>query len=120
MDAANCEQACSLVSKSYVSQGQQALARRHRLVKTLLSSRRLPDHGWDEPTIEMFVQVRAARAGWWEGSGRHARGCISVVCMCLPSMCTHALEGACCWPAVDVQQHMGPDQYQGVRQMQVL
>ena len=57
MDTANCEQACSLVSKSYISQGQQALAKRHRLIKTLLSSRRLPEQGWDEPTIEMFVQV---------------------------------------------------------------
>ncbi|KAF5830836.1 selenocysteine synthase [Dunaliella salina] len=56
MDAANCEQACSLVSKSYISQGQQALAKRHRLIKTLLSSRRLPEQGWDEPTIEAFVQ----------------------------------------------------------------
>ena len=57
MDTANCEQACSLVSKSYISQGQQALAKRHRLIKTLLSSRRFPEQGWDEPTIEMFVQV---------------------------------------------------------------
>lgn len=57
MDAANCEQAFGLVSKSYIKQGQQALARRHRLIKTLLSSRRLPEQGWDEPTIEAFVQV---------------------------------------------------------------
>lgn len=57
MNAANCEQACGLVSKSYISQGQQALARRQRLIKALLSSRRLPEEGWDEPTIEAFVQV---------------------------------------------------------------
>ncbi len=39
----------------------QALAKRHRLVKALLSSRRLPDKGWDEGTIEMLIRVRRFR-----------------------------------------------------------
>ena len=57
MDAANCALATGLVSKSYVSQGQQALAQRQRRVKALLSSRRLPEDGWDDATIEAFLQV---------------------------------------------------------------
>ena len=40
MNKDNCELACGLVSRSYISQGQQAIARRQKLVKTLLSSRR--------------------------------------------------------------------------------
>jgi hypothetical protein len=39
-------------------QGSEALARRHNTVRTLLSNRRLPTAGWDDATIEMFVQVR--------------------------------------------------------------
>jgi len=73
MDAGNCEQACGLVSRSYINQGQQALARRHRLIKALLSSRRLPEQGWDEPTIEAFVQV-----------------CVCVVCVCVLCVCVSA------------------------------
>ncbi len=41
----------------YHSQGEQALARRQRLVKALLSSRQLPAAGWDEGSIEMLVRV---------------------------------------------------------------
>lgn len=61
MDADNCAVALSLVSRSYIQQGQQALAARRKRIKALLSSRRLPDKGWDEATIEMLVQVRAGR-----------------------------------------------------------
>mmetsp|Transcript_27569 Transcript_27569/g.70228 ORF Transcript_27569/g.70228 Transcript_27569/m.70228 type:complete len:506 (-) Transcript_27569:1835-3352(-) len=56
MDEANSALACSLVSRSYIAQGMQALGGRHKAVKALLSSRRLPDKGWDEATIEMFIQ----------------------------------------------------------------
>ena len=41
-------------------QGSEALARRHNMVRTLLSNRRLPTAGWDDATIEMFLQVRTA------------------------------------------------------------
>lgn len=58
MDADNCAVACSLVSKTYVQQGSQALAARRRLIKTLLSQRRLPEQGWDDATIEMLLQAR--------------------------------------------------------------
>ena len=57
MDAENCKLACGLVSRAYIDQGSQALAKRHRLVKALLSQRRLPADGWDDATIEMFIQV---------------------------------------------------------------
>ncbi len=40
------------------AQGGQALAARHKQVKALLSNRRLPEQGWDDATIQMFVQVR--------------------------------------------------------------
>ena len=60
MDQDNCSLAASLVSASYVSQGAQALAKRDKLVKTLLSQRKLPDAGWDEATILKFIQVPSA------------------------------------------------------------
>jgi O-phospho-L-seryl-tRNASec:L-selenocysteinyl-tRNA synthase len=57
MDADNLRLASSLVSASYVSQGGAALAARRKLLKGLLSNRRLPQTGWDEATIEMLLQV---------------------------------------------------------------
>ena len=45
-----------LVSKTYINQGSQAISRRHKLIKTLLSQRKLPEHGWDDATIEMLLQ----------------------------------------------------------------
>lgn len=57
MDAANSELACGLVSTSYIQQGAQALQRRYRLVKALLSQRKLPVEGWDDATIELFINV---------------------------------------------------------------
>ncbi|GMH40742.1 hypothetical protein BSKO_08646 [Bryopsis sp. KO-2023] len=56
MNSDNCDIACQLVSKSYVAQGSQALARRQRKIKTLLSERKIPAEGWDDVTIETFVQ----------------------------------------------------------------
>ena len=64
MNPDNCELACGLVSRSYISQGQQALSKRERLVKALLSSRKMPERGWDEATIEQFVAVGPKR---WVG-----------------------------------------------------
>jgi O-phospho-L-seryl-tRNASec:L-selenocysteinyl-tRNA synthase len=57
MDADNLQLASGLVSASYVSQGGAALAARRKLIKGLLSNRRLPQTGWDEATIEMLLQV---------------------------------------------------------------
>jgi hypothetical protein len=57
MDADNCALACGFVSKSYINQGAQALNARKRQIKALLSSRRLPEQGWDDASIEMLLQV---------------------------------------------------------------
>ena len=58
MNAANCSLAKGLVSSTYIQQGEQALAVRTNLVKTLLSQRRLPEQGWDDAIIETFLQAR--------------------------------------------------------------
>lgn len=57
MNAENIALASELVSKSYMDLGAQALAKREKLIKTLLSQRRLPKLGWDEATIEIFIRV---------------------------------------------------------------
>ena len=62
MNAENCELAQAFVSKSYVEQGSQALAKRQKLIKALLSQRRLPPTGWDDATIQMFLQARTGSA----------------------------------------------------------
>eukprot|EP00887_Chlorella_sp_A99_P001435 scaffold8.g1435.t1 len=59
MDTQNSELACGLVNRTYISQGSEALTRRRRLVKALLSQRKLPPVGWDDATIEMLVQDAA-------------------------------------------------------------
>ncbi len=58
MNADNCALARGLVSPGYIAQGAEALAKRQKLIKTLLSQRRLPQDGWDDATIELFIQVR--------------------------------------------------------------
>lgn len=57
MDADNLALASQLVSSSYVLQGGAALAARRKMIKSLLSNKRLPKTGWDEATIEMLIQV---------------------------------------------------------------
>ena len=58
MDPRNCALASGLVSANYIQQGQQALAARANLIKSLLSQRKLPFNGWDDATIEMLIQVK--------------------------------------------------------------
>ena len=58
MDSLNADLACGLVSRTYIQQGAQALAHRRRLVKAVLSNRKLPQEGWDDATVEMLIQVR--------------------------------------------------------------
>ncbi len=57
MDEANLKLASQLVSKSYIDQGSDALRTRRKLISTLLSQRRLPEEGWDEETIELFIKA---------------------------------------------------------------
>jgi O-phospho-L-seryl-tRNASec:L-selenocysteinyl-tRNA synthase len=46
---------CNLVNESYVQQGLDALKAQQNLMKSLLSERKLPLHGWDEPAIEYVL-----------------------------------------------------------------
>lgn len=57
MDEANLKLASQLISRTYVDQGRDALRTRQKLIKTVLSQRRLPAEGWDEETIELFIKV---------------------------------------------------------------
>ena len=61
MNAENCQLAKAFVSASYVEQGSQALCKRQKLIKALLSQRRLPPVGWDDATIQLFLQVPVRR-----------------------------------------------------------
>jgi O-phospho-L-seryl-tRNASec:L-selenocysteinyl-tRNA synthase len=46
----------NLISANYVRQAQQSVQKTQRLFKTLLSQRALPDKGWSDQTIEIFLQ----------------------------------------------------------------
>lgn len=63
MDSDNCKIACQLISQTYINQGSQALTRRRKLIKTLLSQRRMPATGWDDASIELFLQEVALMDG---------------------------------------------------------
>lgn len=52
--------ASNFVLKSYVDQAQAARRTRERLIESLLSQRRLPNEGWDEVTVELFLRELAA------------------------------------------------------------
>ncbi len=58
MDQQNVTLASGLVSSNYIQQGADALCTRRKLIKTLLSQRSLPKHGWDEDTVELFIKAR--------------------------------------------------------------
>ncbi|KAK9851883.1 hypothetical protein WJX84_004792 [Apatococcus fuscideae] len=49
-----------MISSGYLQQGQQAIQRRKKQFRSLLSERRLPTSGWDDQSIEMFLQEVAA------------------------------------------------------------
>lgn len=50
------ELAASLgISKTYLAQGSDSLRARTNLIKTLISERRLPMHGWNDQSIEYFL-----------------------------------------------------------------
>lgn len=57
MDKDNLKLAGALVSPSYLQVGSQSLARRRKLIKALLSNRKLPKAGWDADTIELFIKA---------------------------------------------------------------
>jgi O-phospho-L-seryl-tRNASec:L-selenocysteinyl-tRNA synthase len=45
-----------LIPTTYVQQGLQNIKAREKLFQELLQKQRLPHHGWDEQTIESFIQ----------------------------------------------------------------
>jgi O-phospho-L-seryl-tRNASec:L-selenocysteinyl-tRNA synthase len=49
----------SIVNKNYVHQGIEGISSREKLLKTLLSERRIPMQGWDSITIEYVIQQLA-------------------------------------------------------------
>lgn len=55
MDKRNLEMAASLVDPTYISQGEQSLRQRSKLLRTMLSSRSLPEEGWDEMDLERVL-----------------------------------------------------------------
>eukprot|EP01028_Stygiella_incarcerata_P001928 TRINITY_DN1360_c0_g2_i2.p1 TRINITY_DN1360_c0_g2~~TRINITY_DN1360_c0_g2_i2.p1 ORF type:complete len:566 (+),score=119.59 TRINITY_DN1360_c0_g2_i2:185-1699(+) len=55
MDDESLVLAEGLVKGSYVRQGGEGYKRRRKLVKSLLSQRRLPAEGWDEKQVELFL-----------------------------------------------------------------
>ena len=61
-----------LIPANYARQGAEALSKRHRLVTSLLSERRLPRSGWDAASIEQLVQVCKTRNDEMKLSREHA------------------------------------------------
>lgn len=59
MNADSLQAVNDLISPAYISQASQALAGRQKLIKSLLSQRRLPKRGWDEETVELFLRDAA-------------------------------------------------------------
>ena len=55
MNERTFELAQAFVGRAYAGQAQQARKTREKLIETLLTQRRLPDAGWDDPTIELFL-----------------------------------------------------------------
>jgi O-phospho-L-seryl-tRNASec:L-selenocysteinyl-tRNA synthase len=60
MNEQNFALAKSLVSSRYIDQARQARACRERMLASILSQRRMPDDGWDDKTIELFLQELSA------------------------------------------------------------
>lgn len=46
----------------------------HRQIKSLLSSRRMPEKGWDDATIEMLIQVGGQGCGWRPDCNQACKG----------------------------------------------
>lgn len=60
MNESNFKLAAQLIDSTYIVQAQQARVQREKLVKILLSQRRIPNTGWDDESIELFLAELAA------------------------------------------------------------
>ena len=56
MDDVTLELCKGLVDAAYIEQGKQAVRSREALPRQLLSNRKLPANGWDDHSIEAFLQ----------------------------------------------------------------
>lgn len=56
MDDTNATLASAFVSKRYVEVGMENVSSTRKMVKELMTHRRIPDKGWDESTIECFLR----------------------------------------------------------------
>ena len=56
MDNRNLELACGLVDEKYIQSGKEGgLGRHQKLIRILLSQRKIPDEGWSEHSITLFI-----------------------------------------------------------------
>ncbi|GJQ08411.1 hypothetical protein GpartN1_g202.t1 [Galdieria partita] len=60
MNEQHFQLAKTLVNESYMKQAEQSRRCREKLIRKLLSNRRLPKDGWDEVTIRLFLQEIAS------------------------------------------------------------
>jgi len=59
MDATATSLASGLVDAAYIAQGVAEIRKRDAAVRALLAHRNLPDHGWDDDTVEHFLRQLA-------------------------------------------------------------
>ena len=45
----------NIITKNYVKQSQQAVQKTQKKIQTLLSQRKLPEEGWSDSLIELFI-----------------------------------------------------------------
>jgi O-phospho-L-seryl-tRNASec:L-selenocysteinyl-tRNA synthase len=65
----NQKLAAGLVDASYIRQGSQSLQQRAKLVKSLLSHRRIPQEPWSDANIEaLLLELSAMDSNNFEGS----------------------------------------------------
>eukprot|EP00049_Salpingoeca_infusionum_P001152 m.45598 g.45598 ORF g.45598 m.45598 type:complete len:507 (-) comp10891_c1_seq1:3571-5091(-) len=85
MDKANLELASAVVGANYATQAENALRSHQRLIRILLEHKKLPEQGWSEETIELFLHDLAAmdsnnfldNVGLGEREARIASGLVS-------------------------------------------
>ncbi|VDO98022.1 unnamed protein product [Soboliphyme baturini] len=55
MDSSSFELIANIVGQSYRSRSENAMKTREKEINVLLRHRKLPDHGWDDALIELFL-----------------------------------------------------------------
>ncbi|GAB6019326.1 hypothetical protein CHUAL_000920 [Chamberlinius hualienensis] len=57
MNEKSVELASKLISNTYVQQGIQSIHSRENAIRQLIEHRKLPEEGWDTPSIEYLLQI---------------------------------------------------------------